>query len=84
MDLDIFFLTEDLKVIDVDRDVKHHPGRTEPPPIVRTRSIVSFHILEIKASSPWAKALKPGDKLRWESKPSFDEILKNLNKFSGI
>jgi len=73
-DLDIFFLDKDFKILDVQRNVTHHPGRSEPPPIVRTRTVKCRHILELRADSTLAKKLKIGDKLSWESSPSPEQI----------
>lgn len=63
IDLDIFFLTQDYKVIHVERAVKAHPGMEEPPAIARTPVIFAHHVLELKANSPLAKEIKTGDQL---------------------
>lgn len=63
IDLDIFFLTEDLKVIHVERNVKSHPGMKEPPLIARTPVIYAHHVLELKASSGLSKEIKKGMQL---------------------
>lgn len=65
-DLDIFFLDKDYMVIDVERNVKHHPTRLTPPPIATTRRIFARHVLEMKASSPLSKKIKVGQKFNWE------------------
>jgi hypothetical protein len=62
-DLDIFFLDKDFVVIDIERDVPHHPGKSENPPIYRTREISCRHVLELRADSPYAKKIKLGHKL---------------------
>lgn len=67
-DLDIFFLDENLKVIDVERNVRHHPGVNQPPPIAVTRNIYCHHVLEIASASPLAKDIQIGMKLEWKSK----------------
>ena len=69
-DLDIFFLDQDFRIIDIERDVKHHPGYSETPPIPTTRTIIAHHVLEMKSSSKLSKELKPGDQLKWKNKPS--------------
>lgn len=65
-DLDIFFLDENLKVLDVERNVKHHPGFSEPPPVATTRSIYSNHVLEVSSSSYLSKMIGKGTKLEWK------------------
>ena len=73
-DLDIFFVDKDLVIIDVQRNVPHHPGRNEPPSIARTRSVKCRHVLELRADSVFAKKLKIGDKLNWKSSPYPEQI----------
>jgi len=68
-DLDIFFLDKNLKIRDVERNVSHYPGRQFPSKIPKTRTILSAHVLEMKSASPLAKEIKPGDTLKWSSKP---------------
>lgn len=82
-DLDIFFLDPDLRVLDIERDVKHHPGRSTPPEIPMTRTILSTHILEIKASSPIAKSIKIGDQLKWTQGADL-KALRKLVTGSGV
>ena len=60
----IFFLDKDFKILNVERDVPHHPGLVEPPKIYRTKGYFTRYVLEMKSSSPLAKNLKPGHKLR--------------------
>ncbi|MDH5580267.1 MAG: DUF192 domain-containing protein [Bdellovibrionales bacterium] len=62
-DLDIIFLDNNLKVLDIVRDVPHHPGFAEPVPRVRT--VYAWHVLEMKASSPLSSQIKVGQKLNW-------------------
>lgn len=64
--LDIFFLDEKLKIIDVERNVPPHPGRVVPPAIATTRAISSRHVLELK-SSDISQGLKVGDSLTLQS-----------------
>jgi len=61
--LDIFFLSERMVVLHVERNVPAHPGMKEPPKITRTPTIYARHVLELKASSPISKELNVGDKL---------------------
>ena len=67
-DLDIFFLDKDLKILEVERNVPHYPGRQNPSNIPRPKKVLSAHVLEIKSDSPLAKELKPGQTLKWSAK----------------
>jgi len=79
--LDIFFLDKELKIVDVERNVLHHPGRSTPPPIPTTRAIYAQHVLEVKSKSSLAKSLNIGDRLQWVAPPEYDFVLKNLKDF---
>ena len=61
--LDIFFLTKDMEVIHVERNVQAHPGMEEPPKIAQTPVIFAHHVLELKASSALSKEIKIGMQL---------------------
>lgn len=67
-DLDILFLNEDFKVVYIDKNVPHHPGRLENPPIYRTPSIESVYVLEVKAKSPLSDLMQKGDTVAWDKK----------------
>ncbi len=82
-DLDIFFLDKDLKIRDVERNVPHYPGWQNPSKIPETRTILSAHVLEMKSASPLAKEIKPGDTLKWSSKPEFNTYRKVI-KAAGL
>lgn len=73
-DLDIFFLDKNLKVIDIERNMPAHPGMKSPPPIAKTRTVFSRHVLEMRSDSPLAKEIKVGTKLKWISSWSLSEI----------
>ena len=62
--LDIIFLDESLRIIDIERDMPAHPGMQEPPPIRYTRSIRARHVLEVKAKSDISGVLKIGDQFQ--------------------
>lgn len=64
-DLDIFFLSQDLVVVDVSRDMAHHPGWKSPPEIAQTPPVVCRHVLELRSDSPLAKKIVIGSKLKW-------------------
>ncbi len=73
-DLDIFFLNEDFKIIDVDRNVKHFIGREPYENIPRAKPVVARHVLELKASSSISKSMQVGDTIIWLSIPSAQQI----------
>lgn len=64
--LDIFFLDKDMKVVEIERDVPFHPGRSEPPPIARTKTVYCRHVLEMKSTSALAKKIRLSQILRWQ------------------
>ncbi|MGB0452715.1 MAG: DUF192 domain-containing protein [Bacteriovoracaceae bacterium] len=74
MDLDIFFLNKNLQVVHIERNMKAHPGRQEPPPIMRTPTIIAQYILELKSSSELSKKIKLLDKLNWLDRRSLQKI----------
>ncbi len=79
-DLDIFFLDNEMVVIDVDRQVKHHPGRENLNSVARTRAIYCRHVLEIKSSSKLAQQLRPGMKLKWPANPPLWQIERDIRQ----
>jgi uncharacterized protein len=84
MDLDIFYLDKDLKILDVNRKVPHYVGRANADLIPRARPVWARHVLEMKASSPLSARLKVGDQLQWVSKLGIREtegqIIKQLSR----
>jgi uncharacterized membrane protein (UPF0127 family) len=72
--LDIFFLDENFKIIDVDRNVKHHIGRNNFEKIPRAKAVKSRHVLELRADSEISKEIKIGQAISWLSKPSSQQI----------
>lgn len=60
--LSIIFLDKELKIIDIDPDVQHHPGWGNHDDIPRAKVVFARHILEMKATSPIAKKIKVGEK----------------------
>jgi uncharacterized membrane protein (UPF0127 family) len=79
-DLDLFFLNKNLKIVDVHRSLKFHPGRQEPPAIARSKHAYSRHILEMRSDSSLAKSLKRGDYLKWMGKSSLLEIESKIRR----
>jgi uncharacterized membrane protein (UPF0127 family) len=65
--LDIFFLDNKMKVIDVDRDVQHHIGYGNNEDIPRARPVYATHVFEMRADSDISKSIKIGDVLEIES-----------------
>ncbi len=62
MNLDIYFMDGDYRVIHVDRSVPAHPSMEEPVP--RSSIIFAQNILEIPSSSPYAGQIKKGMTLK--------------------
>jgi len=77
IDLDIFFLDKNLKVIKIYRKMKAHPGRNVPPFIQSTANEISTHVLELRSDSKLSQKIKRGDVLRWS--PAFPLSQKELN-----
>lgn len=60
-DLDVFFLDEEFRVIDVHRQLKHFPHSVdEGKDVPRSKIVASHYALEIKSTSPLAHKLRPG------------------------
>lgn len=75
--LDIVFLGPNLEVIGIEKNVPHHPGEKEPPPIYRTKTYMAKYILETKSPNKFTKNLKVGDVLKWKGTNSLSEIESN-------
>lgn len=67
--LDIFFLSEDLRVLNIERNVPHHPGRENEEKIYKTGTYNCRHVLELKNSS-LSKQIVTGSKFTWTSTPN--------------
>ncbi len=63
--LDIIFLTKDLYVLDVHKNLPHFPKREPRSAIPLSKAVYSRHILEIRADSPLAREIRPGIMLKW-------------------
>ena len=70
--LDIFYLDEDLNIIDVVWNIEHYTGN-EDSEIPRAPRISSRHVLEMKSGSPISSRLKVGDRLGWNSPLSLQQ-----------
>jgi uncharacterized membrane protein (UPF0127 family) len=73
-DLDLFYLDQNLKVVDIIRKLPHYVGRANPDIIPRARPVWCRHTLEMKASSPLAKKIYIGDQLKWKGNKSVTEM----------
>jgi uncharacterized membrane protein (UPF0127 family) len=62
-DLDLHYLDQNLKIIDIVRKLPHHVGRHNQNMIPRARGVWCRHVLEMKADSPLSLKLKVGDQL---------------------
>lgn len=72
--LDIIFLSKDLKIVGVEKNVPFHAGSNEPPKIYRTHTYRSQFVLETKGKAPFSRSLKVNDQLRFLGKPTLSEI----------
>lgn len=73
-DLDMFFLDEQLRVVDVRRGLKAHPGRSTTPPMDYVKSVPARYAMEMRTDSPAARAIEKGTQLHWSSKPALAEL----------
>ena len=78
-DLDIFFLSEDLYVLEVHRALNHFKDDGPDHKVPRSKMVVCRHVLEIKASSPLAKKIYPGMQLKWKGSSSLSKIISDTH-----
>lgn len=76
-DLDLIYLDQNFHVIDIYRGLKHHPGRENNPPIPRAPTVYSWHVLELKTSSPYSKKIRQFQKLIWKPGQNLPKILQD-------
>lgn len=79
-DLDLIYLDQNLKIIDIIRKLPHYIGSNNESLIPRARGVWCRHTLEMKASSPISKTLKIGDSLKWQGKISPDELNEKIKQ----
>ena len=79
-DLDLFYLDQNLKIIDIVRKLPHYKGRANPDLIPRARSVWSRHVLEMKSGSPISSALKIDETLQWKSEMPLTEAIEAAKK----
>lgn len=65
--LDIYFLNEDMYVLDIHRNMQHFPKSGPKEKIPLSKKVECMHVLELKSSSPMAKEIKPGMLLKWQA-----------------
>lgn len=70
--LDIIYLDENLKIINIVWNIPHYNG-TVNSEIPRAPAITSRHVLEMKAGSVISSRLKIGDSLGWRSSLSLEQ-----------
>lgn len=84
-DLDLFYLDQNLKVVDVIRKLPHYVGRANPQLIPRARPIWCRHVLEMKSTSPVAQKINVGDTLKWQGAlPLKETELKAVEKLKNL
>lgn len=68
-DLDIIFLSADLYVLDIHRNLQHFE-KFEPRSLVpMSKKVLCTHVLEIAANSALSEKIQPGMMLKWETRP---------------
>ncbi|MCO4754012.1 MAG: DUF192 domain-containing protein [Bacteriovoracaceae bacterium] len=63
--LDIIFLTKDFYVLDIHRNLPSFPKREPRNLVPKSKTVHSWHVLEIKSSSRLANEIQPGMSLKW-------------------
>ena len=77
--LDIFFLSGDLTVLDIERNMPFYLGFDNPKKIPRTRPIIAHHVLEMTADSPLAKKITKGMKLIWSHSKDLNQTIRDAH-----
>jgi len=65
INLDIFFIDKNLKIIAIERNLKAHPGRKPVPEIQQTKSYLAKYVMELNTLDPISSKLKVNDKLSY-------------------
>ena len=76
--LDLIYLDENFRVLDIIRNLRHYQGRSNPALIPRARAVWSWHVLEMKSDSPIAKKIQIGDQLKVEYSAELKKVLPAL------
>ncbi len=77
-DLDLFYLDQNLVVLDIVRKLPHHKGRHNEALIPRARGVWCRHTLEMKAGSKIASGIQIGEKLSWKGNGTLEEIVSKV------
>ncbi|WP_408097343.1 DUF192 domain-containing protein [Peredibacter sp. HCB2-198] len=77
--LDIIYLDEDLKIVDIVWNMPHYTDDLNSE-IPRAPTITSRHVLEMKAGSPASSQLKIGDSLKWNSSLTLDQAESSIKE----
>ena len=77
--LAIIYLDKNLKVVDIEPDVQHHPGWGDTSKIPRAKPVYCRHVLELRADSSIAKKIKIGDKFTLQ-KYSLEQIEQGIRQ----
>lgn len=81
-DLDLIYLDNTLKIIDIVRKLPHYIGRSSPELIPRARTVWARHTLEMKSGGQISTELKIGDSLKWDGLISLKETEDLARKMS--
>ena len=78
--LDIIFLTKDLYVLDIHRNLQHFTkdGPREMIPI--SKRVRCQHVIEIKSSSPLAELIQPGMILKWLGPKTLEQTISDIHQ----
>lgn len=76
-DLDLFFLGPDMKVLDIQRNLRHHTKRFPKKDVPLSKFSYCQHVLEMKHSSPISAKIKEGMILK--SEPSLSQIISDTH-----
>ena len=66
--LDLIFLSEDLYVLDIQRNLQHFKSATPKKNVPMSKEVFCTHVLEIKANSKISSKIKHGMILKWKNK----------------
>ena len=64
--LDIIFLSKNLYVLDIHRNMPHYPKPGPKSKIPLSKEVMSVHVLEVKANTKLAQKIKIGMLLKWK------------------
>lgn len=76
--LDLIYLDQSFRVLDIIRNLAHHKGRNNENLIPRARGVWAQYVLEMKASSKISREIQIGDQLRIKFSPEAEKKIQNL------